>query len=219
MIAELANGLAAEAPKWKLLRVEDVQTADYNPVRRTEARRIKSLVKSMSEIGLLYPILVDESNRVIDGHRRLAAAKELGWLTIQAIVLKGDRDAIYASVNVTAAKMTGNESLAAWLANPNAASPKNKKLFTEMVETLTLPVVRELCDRGLSSRAYQTALRISRYCNRQSAEFVRQVVRWLMDVAVIGQAMKSLEAGVPAKDLAAAVQKMKPLRFTATLDN
>jgi hypothetical protein len=219
MQATAMGGLVAEAPKWKLLRVEDVKSADYNPARRTEAKRIKELTRSMSDIGLLYPVLVDESNRLIDGHRRLAAAKALGWLTLPAIVVKGDRNAIYASVNATAAKMTGNESLAAWLGNTHAATPRNQKIFAEMSNTLGLPTVRRLCEQGLSARAYQTALRISRYCGQPTPEFVRKAVVWLMDVAVIGQAMKCLEAGIPAKDLATAVLKGQPIRFTAALDN
>jgi hypothetical protein len=205
-----------EHPRVKLLRVADVKGADYNPARRTEVKRLKELMRSMSEIGLLYPILVDERNEVIDGHRRLACAKELGWETIPAIVVpatRGNRDAIYASVNITAAKMTGNEMLTAWLGNTHAASPRSQKLFAEMNNVLGLPLVKQLAERGLSSRVYQTAARIGRYCGDPSADFVRKATKWLIEVAVIGQAMKALERGVPGGELKTAITRMRPLRM------
>ena len=208
--------LEYEHPNIKLLRVTDVKGAEYNPVRRTATKRLKELLRSMSEIGLLYPILVDERYKIIDGHRRHACALELGWETIPAIVVpdaRGNRDAIYASVNITAAKMTGNESLAAWLGNTHAASPRNQKLFAEMTNTLGISLVMRLAETGLSSRVYQTACRIGRYCGDSSVDFVRLATKWLMDVAVIGQAMKALERGIAAKELKTAVKGMKPLQL------
>ncbi len=178
---------------------------------------MRELLRSMSEIGLLYPILVDEQNEVIDGHRRLACARELGWEVIQAIVIesaRGHRDAIYASVNSTAAKMTGNEMLSAWLVNQKAANPRKQKLFAEMTDVLGRPAVARLCENGLSARVYQTAVRLGKYCGDSGVDFVRRATKWLVEVAVIGQAMKGIEGGFPAKDLKAAIIKMKPIRFT-----
>lgn len=198
-------------PRYKLLDVARVKGAPYNPARRVEAARLKALVTSMSSVGLLYPILVDDKYMVIDGHRRLAAAKLLGWRTITAIVVEpgADRNALYASVNVTAQKMTGNESLGVWLAEPAAVSPRQDKLFTEMRESLGMALVKKLYDRGLSSRAYVTACRIVRYCDGKVA--VGAVVEWLITTAVIGQAMKAMEAGAPAVQFIKAIREGKPL--------
>lgn len=213
------HSLQQEAPKWKLLRVADVRGASYNPACRTQPKRLKSLLKSITEIGLLYPILVDERNEVIDGHRRLACARELEWETIPAIVVadtRGNRDSIYASVNVTANKMNGNESLSAWLANAHAASPRNQKIFAEMSNSLGLGLVKTLAERGLSARVYQTGCRIGRYCGDTSNVFLVKAVRWLMEVAVIGQVMKAMEGGISAADLKAAVTNGKPLRVVVS---
>lgn len=206
-------------PTWKLLRVEHVKMAAHNPGKRVEKRRLKDLLRSMSEVGLLYEILVDEDYQVIDGHRRLACARELGWETIPAKVIKGNRDVLYASVNVTATKMSGNENLAVWLVQPQAVSPRMQKLFVQMKEVLGESLIRELCERGLSARVYQTALRLSRYCGQQTPVFVQKAVRWLMDVAVIGQVMKAMEAGTSPAQLAGAIRRMKPLRFLAGIEN
>jgi ParB/RepB/Spo0J family partition protein len=54
------------------------------------------LKESMSDVGLLYPLLVfplDNGYEVADGHRRLLAARELGWGQISCIVFSGPEEA------------------------------------------------------------------------------------------------------------------------------
>jgi len=55
---------------------------------RIENTDISQLKKSIGEIGLLNPIIVDEKNELLSGFRRLTACRELGWEEIDAIVLK-----------------------------------------------------------------------------------------------------------------------------------
>jgi hypothetical protein len=202
-----------KVPQTKLLRVDGVKEAAHNPASRVRPGALKALVRSMGEVGLIYPILVDQGHTVIDGHRRLAAARELGWDSVAAIVVEADADRIYASVNETARKMSGAESLAVWLANGNAVGPRAAKTFAEMRQALGADLVREACERGLSSRVWSTALRVGRYCALQDRVSLRRVFAWLMRTAVIGQVMKSMEAGVEPETIAAAVRKDEPLRF------
>ena len=53
---------------------------------------LSELEDSMSRVGLLQPILVDQKNRLIAGHRRLLAAKSLGWDTIEAHLIEVDHE-------------------------------------------------------------------------------------------------------------------------------
>lgn len=46
---------------------------------------IDSLMKSLEEYGLLNPITINAKNELIAGHRRLEAAKRLGWETIDVV--------------------------------------------------------------------------------------------------------------------------------------
>jgi N6-adenosine-specific RNA methylase IME4 len=43
---------------------------------------IDALARSIKEVGLLHPIVVDDENRLVAGYRRLLAAKKLGWKEI-----------------------------------------------------------------------------------------------------------------------------------------
>jgi hypothetical protein len=198
--------LKAESPKWKLLNVKTIKGAAYNPPNRTEATKLVKLRKSMASIGMLYPILVDRDNVIIDGHRRVACAKQLDWDTIQAIVVESDdRDAIYASVNDTAAKMHGSDALSVWLEEPGAVSARLQKLHREMKDTLGVGMVRQIAENRLSASVYLTAKRVGRYCGQDDAETLKTVTRWLMNTALVGIVRKAMETGLdPAKLLKAA---------------
>lgn len=54
---------------------------------RKDLGDIGSLAASMADLGLLQPIVIDQENRLIAGHRRLEAAKQLGWTEIPVNVI------------------------------------------------------------------------------------------------------------------------------------
>lgn len=55
-----------------------------NPGRReAAAESIEELIRSISEIGLLNPITIDQEHTLIAGLHRLEAAKRLGWTEIE----------------------------------------------------------------------------------------------------------------------------------------
>lgn len=68
------------------------------PIDRIKVKRrvrrdpgdIEALAASMNVHGLLHPIVLDRRNELIAGGRRLAAAKRLGWKTINALIVDAD---------------------------------------------------------------------------------------------------------------------------------
>lgn len=54
-----------------------------NRIRR-QVGDLSALKQSMRRHGLLQPVLIDPDNYLIAGFRRLEAAQELGWETIEA---------------------------------------------------------------------------------------------------------------------------------------
>jgi ParB family transcriptional regulator, chromosome partitioning protein len=54
---------------------------------RQELGDLKPLIESMSRYGQLNPITMTRKHELIAGHRRLLAARELGWHTIDAVCL------------------------------------------------------------------------------------------------------------------------------------
>src|SRR5262249_20123630 len=54
---------------------------------RRDMGDIDGLAKSISELGLLHPIVVNEDGLLIAGGRRLEAVKRLGWQDVRVTVV------------------------------------------------------------------------------------------------------------------------------------
>lgn len=55
---------------------------------RQDMGDLKQLMESLQEYGLMNPIIVNKKNELIAGHRRLEAARLLGWQLIDARVME-----------------------------------------------------------------------------------------------------------------------------------
>src|SRR5688500_8487126 len=104
----------------KIVKLADLKEAAHNPPNRTAEKNVKSLIDSIELVGRLHPITGTADLTIIDGHRRAAACRALGWEEVEANVIDRDPDEVYASVNVTPRKLSGNDALGVWLANPRA---------------------------------------------------------------------------------------------------
>ncbi len=58
--------------------------------RETQPEAVRELADSISEVGLLNPITVNQENTLIAGFHRLEAAKLLGWKEIECTVSRLD---------------------------------------------------------------------------------------------------------------------------------
>src|SRR5437016_4507688 len=57
--------------------------------QRKEFGNVEELANSLARYGLLQPIVIDDSNTLIAGHRRVLAAMQLGWTEIDAMQRSG----------------------------------------------------------------------------------------------------------------------------------
>lgn len=106
-----------------LVGVADIR-ADQNQVRHGHLPHIEELAASIGRHGLLHPVLVEHHTgepglTLISGHRRLEAARRLGWQEIPAYVLDGRNAAERLSVtiieNIQRENLTGADWRAAYL--------------------------------------------------------------------------------------------------------
>ena len=84
--------------------------------RKPEESRVKSVARSIQEVGLLHPIVLNESYRLIAGRTRLESAILLGWKTIDATIM--DVDELHAELaeiieNLERSNLTGLEEVQA----------------------------------------------------------------------------------------------------------
>ncbi len=68
----------------------DISQVTVNGHLRQESGDLETLEKSISQIGLLYPIIIDQKNILIAGKRRLEACRNIGLSKISAFKLDID---------------------------------------------------------------------------------------------------------------------------------
>lgn len=190
--------------------IGSIKARSYNPATRVDIG-IGKLARSMDEIGLLYPVLLDAKNTTIDGHRRVAAAKRLGWKTIKAVVVEGDADAIYGSVNETAKRFTGNELLGLWLKNPKAAPSRIQKACAAAVDVYGRALLARVHAEGYSVWIHRLVKELANHLEDETPETGVTILKWLLDKGTIYQVRKALEAGISPKVLRNAIAKNKRL--------
>ena len=94
------------------MKISDIKV---NNRFRKDIGSLEELKKSIQEIGLLQPIVIDENNNLIAGQRRLLACKELGMKDMEVNVIKiqntlrGEYDE-----NVIRKNFTPSENVAIW---------------------------------------------------------------------------------------------------------
>jgi ParB family chromosome partitioning protein len=71
-----------------LLPIDQVQVGDRK--RRLDPERVQALANSMRECGLINPVTVTGSHRLVTGLHRLEAARLLGWPDIAVTIMTGD---------------------------------------------------------------------------------------------------------------------------------
>lgn len=167
----------------KRIPIATLSTAPHNPKSRTENNsRLRQLAKSMEKIGILYPILVSkDGKRVIDGHRRLAAAKRLGWDSIPVLMVNAESDdEVYSEVNANSCRLTGNQALAVWLKNPKAVTKRSRACFDRAEAILGRTILGRLSRGGHSVRLLTLAGWVARYVDRaDDSKFIKKTTCWL----------------------------------------
>jgi ParB family chromosome partitioning protein len=71
------------------IRLDQVEANPYQPRGRFDPERMKEIVQSVRELGLVQPILVrphGEKYQIVAGERRFRAAQEVGLRTIPAVI-------------------------------------------------------------------------------------------------------------------------------------
>jgi len=59
---------------------------------RQEIGDISELKRSIQEVGLINPIIVNEKNELLSGFRRLEACRQLGWIEVEVKIINTSSD-------------------------------------------------------------------------------------------------------------------------------
>lgn len=91
-----------------IVPVKTIRHTSYNPLSRIKENvKLKRLIESVAKNGIIYPILITSDRNVVDGNRRLAAARAVGLENIDCIICNLEADEAFRTVNTTAEKIAG----------------------------------------------------------------------------------------------------------------
>lgn len=218
--AELDHPNTNILPNVKLVNPKALKFAKYNPPNRTKKENLKDMIESLSKYGQLTPVIIRSNNVIVMGHRRTAAARALGWTSIQAVVRDDlDADVMFAEDMGTTKKFNGNDALGIWLENPKAIPGYLSVRFQNMETKIGRVLVKRIHREGLSIRAYNLAKQIGRYCGDETDKFLGKTVVWLMESGSMGVIGKALAYGVNSVELKRAIQANQPIKIKMAIQS
>jgi len=113
----------------KNISVKKLKFASFNPVSRTETKKLLPLKRSIVKYGILEPITVTQDMKIVNGHRRVACAKSLKMKEVPAIIHNGKTAEMhpqyFSTINTVTRKFSGGEMLQAWLKGGNDCCSPN----------------------------------------------------------------------------------------------
>lgn len=96
------------------LRVESRKVEELTPYERNSKihnkKQVKQIAASIQEFGFNVPVLIDGQNRIIAGHGRVLAAKQLGMEEVPTIAIDHLSDAQRRAFIIADNKLTENSS-------------------------------------------------------------------------------------------------------------
>jgi len=118
-----------------LIPIETIIGTPYNPASRTKAGAVmKRLVESIKKYGVIQPLVITADRDLVDGNRRLAAAKVAQLSFVECIILPNDvnKDQVFCTVNTTAEKIGGRGWLEACRSGCKAPPTDIFNQYTEL---------------------------------------------------------------------------------------
>lgn len=93
-----------------LIPADTIIATPYNPSARTkDGAEFRKLCASIKTYGIIQPLIITADRDLVDGNRRLAAAKLAGSIYVECIILPltVDKDKVFGEVNTTSMKING----------------------------------------------------------------------------------------------------------------
>ena len=193
----------------RMVPVASVIAASYNPASRT-ARSLPWLKASIEKHGLLYPLLTNAKMKLIDGHRRLQVVKDLGWESVPVLIAAGDPAILYGEVSTTSKKLSGNELLRVFLAEPLAVQERIREKMEVMLATCGRRNLETMVKRGMSYAVFKRAQQIANYLDMDDAKFLARIVKWFIRCGTTN-VTRAMAAGIPKRILLDAIRNNKDL--------
>ena len=205
-------------PKIVMMPVGVIECAPFNPENRTEENeRLKNLMQGIKDLGgIVYPLIVSNDNRLIDGHRRLTCAKMLGLKEVPCIVMPLELQRAWIVLNDTQLPIMGGGWTEIVYHGVSIANlpPKHRRALQQIYDLVGDDGIAAMAQktRPMSPHVLSWAKRICRYIDDSTDEMLGMTLLWLVEHNMQKLARFAMENGVPAQSLAKLIKANKPIR-------
>lgn len=200
--------------------IDRVKPARFNPPDRVLKANLKALAEDMRNNGQLSPIHITSDYEVGDGHRRVAAAKMLGWTQIEASI---HSDMTVEELWIALNQNTRPIKPASWLyATDNGLDiervpARYRHLIMEARRWLGEDNLRLLSEHMKSTDVIKTTIKLARYVGDETDATKARILQWLIKHKMhllVGRYMSHSEASELLLD---AIERDAPISFGYTI--
>ncbi len=200
------------------MKTKDVKANPDNPPERTDRdKKFKNLMKSVTKVGLMSPIVVSSNNVLINGNRRLAVHKDLDKKTIMAVRHNSESsirfDEYFVECN-TVEKITGSQW--AWRYLKGSSVPSHlRRMFTSLETIGGKACLQRMVELKKSPVSFAIGLTMFRnYTGNTSKIMAKKVIYWMLYVSSAYRLKVLIGEYVPMQVLVNAVKEKKQIVLT-----
>lgn len=194
--------------------VENIRTAAFNPPNRTDKRSIHELMESIKQFGILMPLMITHDCKLIDGHRRLACAKELGMTDVPCIIRTGDQVELFSAVNTTSRKLNRADDLTVYLAGGKLAA-RSKATVSALEKLIGKDGLEVVAERQMSPATILTAARmLLNYIGiipENAGPYSKAAIMWVIRQKQTFAVRLAITMGIPVETIIDCINNDKPL--------
>lgn len=114
--------------KVEMINVDELKTSPIQPPNRIQHHSIAGLKNSIKDHGILQPILVAKDFTIIDGHRRVACAIDLGIKSVPCIFSDLDYQTGFIETNSFTRKISTQDDLFVYLTGGKMTGRSKKNI-------------------------------------------------------------------------------------------
>ncbi len=200
-----------EAGDVKIMMTKNLKLASWYPKNRISEANIKGLVNSVEDVGMQVPILVNAEGVIIDGGRRFAAAKQLGYQHIRVISTDCEYNHLFGSLQGSSKKLSGNDLLGVYLGDPYVLTTTQRDKIKKIEETCGYSAVKMLYEGGYTQGAFGVALRINRYT--QGRVSIKNGLTWIVKQGMSRCVGVFMDNVIPVNTIVEAVESAAPINL------
>ena len=195
-----------------------VKQNKYNPTIRTDKQSssYKNLKKSILENGLIVPVILDSSMKLIDGHRRLSCFLDLQLPTIPAIINPAinslNYDKTFVIANENSMKIDATQETERYLMGAKTISNKVLKSIKLIEDIGGKNSIRRIVSMKKSPSTY--VIGINMYCSytkQNTRKAKRQCLYWMFNVGTAYMLKTAMSLFIPSDLLQQYVEQRKPM--------